>query len=252
LSANSVNYNFSDFTHSHYRSILTIAKGNYEFISYDDIQKKVYSRTLLCRHDVDISMNNALHLAKIESELNVKSTFFLLLHSEFYNLFEKSITNLVFEILSLGHNIGLHFDTSYYNIDSRHDLEYWLNCEKEMLQKIFKVDVNVFSFHNPNAEILMFNEWSYAGMVNTYANDIKKDFDYCSDSNGYWRYKRIYDVISKEKPKKLQILTHPEWWTEKVMSPKQKIWLFIEKRAENNKEIYVNALTSHGRDIIDW
>jgi hypothetical protein len=36
------------------------------------------------------------------------------------------------------------------------------------------------------------------------------------------------------------------------MSPKQKIWRSIEKRAEKNKEFYENALSAYGRNIIDW
>ena len=52
-------------------------------------------------------------LAKIENELGVKATYFLKLHSEFYNLFEKSIFEKVLKIIEFGHNIGLHFEHHY-------------------------------------------------------------------------------------------------------------------------------------------
>jgi peptidoglycan/xylan/chitin deacetylase (PgdA/CDA1 family) len=252
MSDNSIKYSFSDFTHEHYQTLLTEAKKYYQFIGYNSIEIHNENPVILCRHDVDLSMHEALNLARIENELNIKATYFLLPHSEFYNLLEKSITELVSEIISLGHDIGLHFDPMYYNISSKEELEYWLQFEKEMIEKIFGVQVNVFSFHNPTEEILRFDEWSYSGMLNTYANELKTNVAYCSDSNGYWRFKRMYDVISSEKPTKLQILTHPEWWTAKLMSPKQKIWRSIEKRAEKNKEFYENALSAYGRNIIDW
>jgi hypothetical protein len=252
MSDNSIKYNFSDFTHEHYYQLIVEAKKNYQFAGYHTLEISSPSANILCRHDVDLSMHEALNLARIESDLNIKATYFLLPHSEFYNLFEKSITDLVKEIVSLGHDIGLHFDPLYYNIHSKRELEDWLKVEKEILQKIFGVEVRVFSFHNPTEEMLRFEEWSYAGMINTYAKELKENVAYCSDSNGYWRFKRMFDVITIEKPTKLQILTHPEWWTAKLMSPKQKIWRSIDKRAEKNKEFYENALSAYRRNVIDW
>lgn len=252
MSDNSIKYNFSDFTHEHYRQLLVEAKKNYQFVEYHTLEISSPTANILCRHDVDLSMHEALNLARIESDLNIKATYFLLPHSEFYNLFEKSITDLVKEIISLGHDIGLHFDPLYYDIHSKQELENWLNFEKEILQKIFGVEVRVFSFHNPTEEMLRFDEWSYAGMINTYAKELKASVAYCSDSNGYWRFKRMFDVITIEKPTKLQILTHPEWWTKEIMSPKQKIWRCIDKRAEKNKEFYESALSAYGRNVIDW
>lgn len=45
---------------------------------------------------------------------------------------------------------------------------------------------------------------------------------YCSDSNGYWRYERMMNVIKESQSEHLHLLTHPEWWTEDVMSPWEK------------------------------
>lgn len=252
MTDNSIQYNFSDFTHNHYTQLLLEAKKEYEFIEFSSNEINKDKKIILCRHDVDLSIHEALNMAHIENEINIKATYFLLPHSEFYNLFEKSISDKVNEIISLGHNIGLHFDPIFYNVKTKDELEFWLNFEKEFIQKIFKVQVNVFSFHNPTEEILTFDELSYAGMLNTYSKQLKNNVSYCSDSNGYWRFKRMYDIISIDKPTKLQILTHPEWWTKKIMSPKQKIYRSIEKRAEKNKIFYEDALKKYGRNLIDW
>lgn len=252
MTDNSIQYNFSDFTHNHYTKLLLEAKKEYEFIDFNSFEINNDKKTILCRHDVDLSIHEALNMAHIENEINIKATYFLLPHSEFYNLFEKSITDIVNEIISLGHNIGLHFDPIYYNVTSKEELEYWLNFEKDIIENIFHIKVNVFSFHNPTEEILNFDDLSYSGMLNTYSKELKNNVSYCSDSNGYWRFKRMYDVISTDKPTKLQILTHPEWWTAEIMSPKEKIWRCIEKRAEKNKFFYQTALTEFGRKVIDW
>lgn len=249
---NSDKFHFNDFTHSHYAELVEIAKNNYRFCSFNDVDLKSRDGVVFWRHDIDFSMHESLNLAKIETDAGIKSTFFLLLHGEYYNLFELSITKLVREIIALGHHIGLHFDPVYYNIITEAELKMWLMYEKQILDKLFDIDIKVFSFHNPTPEILKFDNWDYSGMINTYSKEFKDNVAYCSDSNGYWRFKRLKDVLETEKPTKLQTLTHPEWWTQKVMSPKEKIWRAIDKRAEKNKEFYENSLTSYGRNLIDW
>ncbi len=57
---------------------------------------KLYSsgkRYLILRHDVDFSVDRALELAKIENNYGISSTYFFLLHSDFYNIFEKDSFN---------------------------------------------------------------------------------------------------------------------------------------------------------------
>ena len=44
-------------------------------------------RQIIWRHDIDMSVHRAYSLAKLERGLGVKSTFFILPHSEFYNFF---------------------------------------------------------------------------------------------------------------------------------------------------------------------
>jgi len=251
MDTNRIKYRFDDFTHQHYKVLLETAKSHYSFHTFNEESLKMEFRTIFWRHDVDFSVHEALNLAKAESEAGVKATYFLLLHSEFYNLFETSVKKMIMQIIGMGHKIGVHFDPIFYNITSEQELEKWLYFEKQILETIFDVKVGVFSFHNPTPEMLKFDGWSYSGMINTYAKGIKEQIAYCSDSNGHWRFKRLFDVLSIEKPERLQVLTHPEWWTEKVMSPKEKVWRCIDKRAEKNKLAYKHDIESHGRSIID-
>ena len=81
-------YNFSDFTEKHYITLIKLAKKKYLF---EPFTTKTEEPHVLWRHDVDSSVHRALKLAKIEKKLGVKSTYFLRLHSEWYNLFEKEV-----------------------------------------------------------------------------------------------------------------------------------------------------------------
>ena len=176
--------------------------------------------------------------------------YYLLLHSEFYNLFEKSVKLTIDKIISLGHEIGLHFDPSFYGIKSKFELEKYIEFEKQILEKVFDFKIKSFSFHNPTEDILKYDDFYYSGLINTYSKEIKENINYCSDSNGYWRFKRMFDVVDKEKPSKLQILTHPVWWTREVMSPKDKVWYAIDNKSESNKSFYIESMGSYNRKII--
>ena len=66
------------------------------------------------RHDVDLSLEKALEMAKLESKLGIISTFFIRVNSTFIIYLKRVTMNIVTQILSLGHNLGLHFDPLMY------------------------------------------------------------------------------------------------------------------------------------------
>ena len=85
--------------------------------------------------------------------------------------------------------------------------------------------MDTFSFHNPEGGRLLGFDMDSVGeaenlMVNAYGRTIRRRYHYCSDSNGYWRHERLYDVVSNSKHERLHILTHPEWWLQRPMTPK--------------------------------
>lgn len=247
---NANRYNFSDFTFKHYRQLLAMAKKNYAFRLYTNFHKG--EPFIIWRHDVDFSIHSARNLARIEAKEGVKSTYFLLLHSEFYNLLEKENTNIVKDIIGLGHEIGIHFDWHYYNIKDGLSLSKSLLREKLIFEEIFEREVRTFSFHIPTKSILNFRKWKYAGLINTYAEYFQNQVGYCSDSNGFWRFRRLYDMLEEAKDKCLQVLIHPAWWQSEVMSPKQRISRCINGRAEKTKLWYKNILKETNRKNIDY
>ena len=241
---------FDDFILSNYRYIIELAKEKYTFINYEDISFD--KNFILWRHDVDFSIDYALELAIIENNCNVKSTYFVLLHSDFYNPLENNCTKKIEEIIKLGHSIGLHFDAKYHEINSVKEVEKKISLEKIFLEHLFNTPIKVFSFHNPSLFELGLENFQYGGCINTYAKIFKEKIAYCSDSNGYWRHNRLYDLIINEKFNFLQILTHPEWWQEVIRSPKERVEWIVESRARATIENYNKILKKDGRDNIDW
>lgn len=246
-------YYYEDFTEVNYRRLLKILAKKYTSVSYDYSVICNHSRELLLRHDVDFSLNRALSLAQIENEEGVRSTYFIYPHCEFYNIWESSQYEIIREIAMLGHDIGLHFDHQFYSRTKDLDFEQLAVNEKNFLENIFDVKISAISFHNPETNgTLGLDSDYYGGMVNAYSKTIKDTYKYCSDSNGYWRYDRLEDVIISDKYDKLHILLHPEWWVKKQMSPYERIKRCVEGRARNALDNYNEAISLSGRKNVGF
>ena len=102
-----------NFTYGAYKEMLNSLRDHgYKFADY--INCDDYERCVILRHDIDDSVECALKMAQIEAAEKVKSTYFVLLTSEFYNVASKANKEKILEIKELGHDIGLHFDELNY------------------------------------------------------------------------------------------------------------------------------------------
>lgn len=238
----------TDFTECEYRSLIQLARPKWGFVSFPE--HDLFDRCVLWRHDIDISPNRALALAKIEREEKVSSTFFILLHSDFYNALETETAGVLRSIAAYGHHIGLHFDPTFYGdrIASRDDLENFLRLERGILQDVLGLSVSTFSWHNPTI-----GDWgsieddTIAGMTSAYGKSIKDRYRYASDSNGVWRHDRIADVLKDNSNDRLHILTHPEWWVPSSSLPRDRVVRAVEGRATSTMKRYDDLLKRCGR-----
>jgi hypothetical protein len=229
----------NDFTLSEYTYFLKALKEHYTFINYESVDSKV-SPSIIWRHDVDVSIHNAQKLAKIETNLGIQATYFLMLSNWFYDIRDHEIHKLISRIAEDGHVIGLHYDFEYLpggKVDSNETFIQSLRHQKNELEHILRFPIKVFSFHNPSTIdptlLEKINESHIIlDMVNVYSSKIQKYFKYCSDSNGLWRFDTLDDLINPERYPNLHILTHPEWWTEAPMTPREKIIKALSGRAK--------------------
>lgn len=238
---------FGEFTEAGFRALISslIAAG-YRFASYGDAGE---DRHVLWRHDVDVSMHRAVRLAEIEAEVGVHATYFVNPRCTFYNLLESGIIRLVHRIHNLGHEIGLHFDGGIdegtnWTIDR---LDQAVSHERALVEQAVGASVRSVSWHNPTmSNLLAFDQKHIAGLTSAYGATLRENYAYCSDSNGYWRFKPMADVIS-EGHRRLHLLTHPEWWTPEAMSPSARIDRAILGRARAVRRDYDVMLKTAGR-----
>jgi hypothetical protein len=204
----------------------------------------------LWRHDVDFSIHSALKLAQIEAEEGVSTIYFLLQHSEFYNLHEAACTKIARDIHRLGHQVGLHFDHRYWGVNDESDLVEALDWERQVLERATRATVRVFTFHIPDAISKNFTADRYAGMINGDSKIFRDSFRICTDSNGYWKYGRLEEMLVDKSADRIQVLTHPEYWQDESLSPRERVERCIRGRAESTLSWYQQILEEHGRKDI--
>lgn len=239
----------ADFTENAYRELLRVARVRYAFRPFAEAVE--VASGILWRHDIDISVHRALALARIERDEDVRATYFVHLHSSFYNAFESDIVGRLRQIVALGHELGLHFDPQFSGSTptDRDALARAVSRERDHLQETVGAPVVAVSFHDPDvAGFTDIHDDRIAGLVNAYGNRLRRDFTYCSDSNGYWRFKPIRDVLTEPGHDRVHVLTHPEWWVPEPMTPRARIARAIDGRAASVARRYDEALRALGRE----
>jgi len=203
-----------DFSLKNYESTLKLAKEKgYAFKCFKDIDfsKKDKEKSILMRHDVDSQIDIAVAMASIEKMLDIKSTYFIRMHSHTYNPLCIKDTKKIQEISSLGHEIGFHYEPDYYNLLNI-DFESTIRNEIKILEKIVNSKIISFAPHEPTRTGIKTLDISLDLKKEAYDERLFKNFKYISDSSCRWREGSMRYHIENETYKNLYILTHPNWW----------------------------------------
>lgn len=200
-----------EFTYNSYRLLLNNIKDHgYAIASYATWPE--HGRSVILRHDIDNSIEKALKLARIENESEVSSTYFVLLTSDFYNVFSAKSASMLKEILRLGHEVGLHFDEVRYPEAKLDELAIAIKKEADILSAAIGVEVKSVSMHRPGKAILE-ADLKIPGLINSYGKTYFKEFKYLSDSRRRWR-EPVNEIIDSGQYNRLHILTHAFWYNE--------------------------------------
>lgn len=229
-----------EFTYKEYESIIKELKdAGYDIVTYLNSDSKTGKRAIL-RHDVDLSLKKAQEFAKFEKKLGVSSTYYVLLTSNFYNVFDKNSRKAINTIIESGHDLGLHFDETQYKLDTEinrdKQLERLILKEAELLERITDYKIRTVSMHMPSRTTLESN-LKIDGLINSYSKEFFSIWKYVSDSEMRWR-EDVFSIIKRKKHDKLHILTHPFWYAEEKEEKLEKVAKFL---TEKNKEMTYEA-----------
>jgi hypothetical protein len=175
------------FDLAHYRELLDAAQaGGYRWAAFD---RKPEPGDLFLRHDVDLSLEAAVEMARIEHEAGARATYFLMRESAFYNLDSDVGVAARQQLRQWGHHVGLHAVHPRTDFDGRFD--------------------PVLAWHNPDPEYV---HEPVAGAVNVMEAPWFTKGNYRSDSNQHWREGCPHDELRAGAFEWLQLLVHPEIW----------------------------------------
>lgn len=193
-----------NFSNSSYEKMLGIIK-DYSFAI--SVECPGDSKWLLLRHDIDFDLNLSLTMARLESANSIYSIYLPLVSTPFYDVAERRNQKVILDILEMGHQLGLHYDTSI-----EHKLS--LRDQVEILEQIAGQEVLFVSHHNPTLN----------GFKSTSKDSKVRDLNlhtpfsglkYLSDSCLSPR-EDIYSALEVESS--IQLLIHPEFWVLEVQN----------------------------------
>jgi hypothetical protein len=195
------------FTYAHYRESLQRARdAGYRFAAFDDVPADGRPFVLL-RHDVDFSPDFAVPMARLESEMGVRATVFVCPHAH-YNPLGAAYAPLR-EIVGLGHHLGLHFDAAFYAANGLPPGET-LRAEAAALAARFGRPVPVVAEHKPGRAPRV----DVGPFLDAYAPSFTREVKYLSDSCQFWREGCFCGFLDPARHPRLQVLTHPIWWSD--------------------------------------
>lgn len=232
------------FTYRDYENLLCrLNESGYEFSNYKNWKEK--EKPVILRHDIDCDIKKALKLAEIEQLGGVESTWFVLITSDFYNIFSKESYDGLQEIMSRGHKIGLHFDEARYPEceGNPEAIKVRIQQEAGILGAAIGCTIDVVSMHRPSKGLLEANI-EISGIINSYSQIFFREFKYLSDSRRRWR-ESVDEIVESGQFDKLHILSHAFWYNEEEVDIHDSVCGFVN---EGNQCRY-NWLSSNITDL---
>ncbi|MBN2350546.1 MAG: hypothetical protein JXJ22_17040 [Bacteroidales bacterium] len=229
-----------DFTFKAYKTLLQqLIQSGYSFYTLEEYtnSKSKAEKCIVMRHDVDRTPGNALIMAKIEQDLNIKTSYYFRMVPESYNEI------IISKIVAMGHELGYHYeDLSLCQGDFSKAI---LSFEKNLNKLRSFYNIKTICMHgSPKSKynnLLIWNTYDYksSGIINEPYYDI--DFDkvlYISDASRAWNnnkfnrrdrvttrfnipVKSIQNIIElsieNNLPQQVMINIHPHNWASGIM-----------------------------------
>ena len=219
------------FTYDAYIKFLKLLKQSFKIVPFCEATEGAGS-FLILRHDVDASLEAALKMAKVEHELGIRSTYFVLFSYKFYNLLERDDLATLREISRLGHEIGLHYDVTTYESYGESLIDT-LETEIRLLERLLRRKVSSIARHNVSITTGTDPFMDIKGYVNAY--DPKLCKNYVSDSCRSWFLEDLSSLLDSNY-KSAQLLIHPLLWTDDVCKRDTILERLFQRIDERNRQ----------------
>lgn len=192
----------------------------YAVSSFEGFLRAPQDKHLILRHDIDNSIEQALRVARVDAEAGCSASFFLRVHARGYNLLSLPSLEIIREMEDLGHEVQLHLEGGLCEVLGS-DNEDWACRQREVFEAAVGRPLGGFSLHEParmggiDFADRIREQWSETVQYHAYEDRfMMPSMKYLSDSSGRWREGHFAEWLDKEP--RMQVLTHPFWWFERV------------------------------------
>ncbi len=214
-----------------YKCFLLSILAPFVFFPALEDDKPPRMRKVYLRHDIDMRMDRAVAMARVEAEMGVRSTYFVLDTAAY---FKEDLSRDVKEILSYGHEVGWHNDAFQ---------AWFLDGMKRPVREFIETPINKLRnygatvrgtaghfvahdiehlFHNYNIWKLPYKFQSIIPCQQFNLRDFGLEYEtyflerdhYLCDSGNHWNLdpQKVVAMFNNSDNDIMQILIHPQWW----------------------------------------
>lgn len=227
-------------SYKNYRYILDDIMKSHKLCDYTEAAR--LNEFVILRHDIEFSIERSYAISKIESEVGVNSTYFVQVTNNAYNALSKNSLDMLRDMALRGHHIGLH-----YNLCGQTDplkVRDGVRDQIRILSEMSGLRIDRFSIHRPVKEVY-YNQIPIDGVINAYSpefftladgvnEETELEVKYIADSQHRWNY-GYPDLETFRKYKKIQLLLHPDFWSESGCNSLGNFRLLIKENEERFK-----------------
>ena len=175
-----------------YRTLLSgMAAAGYRMVPTEDTSS---SPACYMRHDVDVHLEGAAVIARIEADYGARSTWFVPV-TFCFNVMHHPNRQVLRDLVALGHHIGLHYDIDH--TPTVQDLHH----QVRVLEHAAGTRVRSITAHKPGHSKRGLRQSAY---------QVPHHAEYVSDSARRWRDDRLLRLIHARED--FMLLTHHEHW----------------------------------------
>lgn len=186
-----------------------LLKYGYEFQSVANLSASCTGKTAYLRHDIDLHLEAIDHMAEVEARLGISATYYVLL-THTYNPLYRDNRAILYRLMDLGHEIGLHYDLETYPTDlvlAHRQLEWEIGLLEHLIGRAIHTIATHNVFKNQTDPFRLSDTH-----INPYNPAYHHNLTYVSDSCRAWRDTTLLKCFGSEPPIRLLMTIHPELW----------------------------------------
>jgi len=215
-----------DFTLSIYENLCKSLKhNNFKTIGVNDFitNSNLKTKYAIIRHDVDARPENALKMAKMESNLDINATYYFRIIKGIYN------EGIIRKIESMGHEIGYHYEVLAQSKGNMRKAIKKFGKGLEQLRSI--ATINTICMHGSPL-----SKWKDSDLWNQYDY---KDYGINGEAFLTLDYNNIFYYTDTGRS-----------WDGDNYNVRDKVETNIKKRRVKSTQSLINALPSFDKDIM--